>query len=144
MSFVLAVEQDDTQARLLRRLVSGPGTELVLVSSAQAAIDVMDRRVPDLLLVSESLESEQPAVARLRSLASTSNIRTLPIPSFPTADEEAFAAEVTLCLMLGQQQPAKQDVKAAPIDAEVHEAHIALLQADAEARLAEELAARAA
>ena len=69
MSFVLAVEPDDTQVKLLRGLVSGPDTELVVVVSPRAALDAINRRMPDLVLLSESLGSKnQPVIDRLRTL----------------------------------------------------------------------------
>ena len=39
MSLVLAIEPDDNQARLLRGLVGGPETELVMVMSPDAAAE---------------------------------------------------------------------------------------------------------
>src|SRR5688572_17039824 len=100
MSLVLAVEPDDTQVKILRGLVSGPNTELVVVVSPRAALDAIARRVPDLVLLSEALGSKsQPVIDRLRSLPNAKGVETLPIPSFQTADPEAFAAEVTLCLL---------------------------------------------
>ena len=45
-----------------------------------------------------------------------------------------------LCLLQGKTPDTKSEAKPAGITPEVHEAHIALLQADAEACLATELA----
>ena len=140
MSFVLAVEPDDSQVKLLRGLVSGPDTELVVVVSPRAALDAISRRMPDLVLLSESLGfKSQPVIDRLRTLPTAANVKTLTIPSLTTTDPEAFAAEVMLCLLQGKTPAAKDVAKPAGIAPEVHEAHIALLQADAEARLASEL-----
>ena len=85
MSFVLAVEPDDTQVKLLRSLVSGPDTELVVVVSPRAALDAITRRMPDLVLLSESLGfKNQPVIDRLRTLPTAVNVKTLTIPSLST------------------------------------------------------------
>jgi CheY-like chemotaxis protein len=140
MSFVLAVEPDDAQAKLLRGLVSGPDTELVVVASPKAALDALARQTPDLVLLSESLGFKKQAIVdRLRSMPAAAKTQTLTIPSLHLTDPEAFAAEVMLCLLNGAAPDRTDEPKTAAIAAELHEAHIALLQADAEARLASEL-----
>src|SRR5687767_15563570 len=81
MSLVIAVEPDDNQARLLRGLVGGSGTELVLVMSAHAAVELINKRVPDLILLSDALGSKnKPVFERLKSIP-PGKVRTLGIPS---------------------------------------------------------------
>ena len=96
--------------------------------------------MPDLLLVTEGLGSRTAAVIqRLRSLPGASKLQTLPIPSFETTDPEGFAAEVTLCLLRVAEAGIVKEPKAEALVPAVYQAHIALLQADAEARMASEL-----
>lgn len=167
MSLVLAVEPDGTQAEILRRIVGQQaGAQLILVTSAYAAVTTMNRRVPDLLLVSASLGPKaQEVIDRFRLVSGAPKSQILQIPALRGA-EEAFGARIAAGLARVENQPQGQSqgreapapVKPpivqpdapprshmaawspdAPVDAEVHYAELALVQAQAEARLASEL-----
>ena len=59
MSRVLAIEPEASQAEALRQLVRDElGTEIVLVSSAYAAVVAINRQTPDVVLFSESISDK--------------------------------------------------------------------------------------
>src|SRR2546426_8142858 len=83
MSVVLTIEPDSSQAEALRGiLASREGVELVLVTSTGAAIEAIDRQVPDLILVSALLSPRDEAeiVTHLRSIDNAGHLQTLTIP----------------------------------------------------------------
>ncbi len=83
MSFVLAVEPDASQARVLRQIVTRRiDAELVVVATTEAAIKAIDRRTPDLILVSVLLSprDEDGLFSHLRTLSDAAHIQTLTIP----------------------------------------------------------------
>jgi hypothetical protein len=83
MSFVLAVEPDSTQANILRKILRGRiDAELLVVSTKDAALEAINSRVPDLVLVSTLLppRDEDGLFAHLRSLDGASHLQTLTIP----------------------------------------------------------------
>lgn len=84
MSVVLAVEPDPTQAGFLRTMQTRLGAELVLVRSADAAVEAIDQCVPDLILLSTLLSprDEDQLIAHLRTLDGASHLQTLTIPQF--------------------------------------------------------------
>lgn len=167
MSLVLAIEPDGAQAEILRRVVSHQAdVQLIVVTSAYAATTTMNRRVPDLLLVGASLGPKaQEVVDRFRSVSGTPNPQILQIPTSNLTDPEIFGAEIAACLARAGNPQGQSDERAAPapvtppivrpdtaprsdtmswtpdtpVDAEVHYAELALVQAQAEARLASEL-----
>src|SRR2546426_534467 len=90
MSVVLTIEPDSSQAEASRGiLASREGVELVLVTSTGAAIEAIDRQVPDLILVSALLSPRDEAeiVAHLRSIDDAGHLQTLTIPQLRRAEE---------------------------------------------------------
>ena len=83
MNLVLAIEPDSSQADPLSSVVRAKlGAELVVVSSAYAAIVAMNQRVPDVVLFGRTVSQEQRVkiTAHLRSTHGSSPVRTLDIP----------------------------------------------------------------
>ena len=83
MALVLAIEPDARQGGILKRIVSElVGAELVLVESREAAIAVIDQRLPDVMLVTALLSprDEEELVTRLRSLDGAEHLQTHTIP----------------------------------------------------------------
>src|SRR2546426_5704519 len=95
MSVVLTIEPDSSQAEASRGiLASREGVELVLVTSTGAAIEAIDRQVPDLILVSALLSPRDEAeiVAHLRSIDDAGHLQTLTIPQLRRAEESSRAS----------------------------------------------------
>ncbi len=84
MSLVLAIEPDAAQADRLRQIVRDQlNAELVVVTSAYAAVVAMNRQVPDVLLFGQSVahRHQTTLLKHLRSLneeGSASRSRTIP------------------------------------------------------------------
>src|SRR6186713_1262331 len=90
MSVVLAIEPDSSQADSLRQLVREQlEAELVVVTSAYAAIVAMNRQVPDILLFGRSVAQrhQQTVLKHLRSLTEGEVPQVLTIPSLTGADQ---------------------------------------------------------
>jgi hypothetical protein len=84
MNLVLAIEPDSSHADPLGSVVHTKlGAELVIVTSAYAAIVAMNQRVPDLVLFGREVSQDQRVkiATHLRSLADSSQVKTLEIPS---------------------------------------------------------------
>ena len=110
MGFVLAVEPDRTQADILRRaLGQHAGIKLVVVTSAYAANVSMNRQIPDVVLLGDSLKlkQQQEVTARFRSLSDVPNAPTISIPA-PLANTERFVELLVVTLnRVEQEQRAK-------------------------------------
>ena len=92
MNLVLAIEPDSSHADPLGSVVHTKlGAELVIVTSAYAAIVAMNQRVPDLVLFGREVPQDQRVKigTHLRSLADSSQVRTLDIPSLASATSRA-------------------------------------------------------
>ena len=91
MSVVLVVEPDVAQASLLRRMQNRVGAELILVKSTDAAVEAIDRGMPDLILLSALLSprDEDRLMTHLRSLGDASHLQTLTIPQLRHDGETA-------------------------------------------------------
>src|SRR5678815_158871 len=90
MSVVLAIEPDSAQADSLRQLVREQiDAELVVVTSAYAAIVAMNRQVPHLLLFGRSVaQRHQTTVLKhLRSLTEGDVPQVLTIPVLSASDQ---------------------------------------------------------
>src|SRR6186713_1248600 len=90
MSVVLAIEPDSSQADSLRQLVREQlEAELVVVTSAYAAIVAMNRQVPDILLFGRSVAQrhQQTVLKHLRSLTEGEVPQVLTIPALNGADQ---------------------------------------------------------
>lgn len=154
MSLVLAVEPDGKQAEFLRGLIGQQaGTQLIVVTSAYAAAVLMNRRVPDLVLLGASLDQKarEHVVDHFILASPAPEPQTLGIPLLRGADHDtAFGAAIAagLARATGQGQAQDDEIPIdldssqpgeAPADAEAHAAQLAMVQAQAEARLASEL-----
>src|SRR5689334_22165697 len=87
MFLILAIEPDRRQASRLTAIARGPirNAELVTVDTVEAALEVLDRHVPDLLLISMLLSAKDDAALaeRLRELDTAGRqVQTLVIPMF--------------------------------------------------------------
>src|SRR5262245_57752835 len=84
MSLVLAIEPDSGQADRLRQMIRDQvDAELVMVTSAYAAIVAMNRQVPDVLLFGRSVahRHQNTVLKHLRSLNDGAAPQALTIPS---------------------------------------------------------------
>src|SRR6266850_355115 len=112
MNVVLTIEPDPSQAETLRGILAGrDGMELVLVTSKDAAIEAIDRQIPDLILVSALLSprDEGEIVAHLRSIDDAGHLQTLTIPQLRRADESSPTSS-----FFGFQKKKKKRPAAAP------------------------------
>jgi len=87
MFLILAIEPDRRQANRLAAIARGPlrNAELLTVDSVQAALEVLARHVPDLVLTSMLLSAKDDAALaeRLRQLDTAGRqVQTLVIPMF--------------------------------------------------------------
>ncbi|MFB3854327.1 MAG: hypothetical protein ACE148_10955, partial [Vicinamibacterales bacterium] len=83
MPLVLAVEPDHGQATILRRLVKElVRAEVVCADNTEHALQALDARVPDLVLLSALLppRDEEALTEHLRSLGGVPHLETLTIP----------------------------------------------------------------
>ena len=83
MELILLIEPDTREAFALRRaLRERTGAEVVVAASKDAALAVMDRQVPDLVLFHAliSPDDEQRVLSHLRKLPSAAHLQTLTIP----------------------------------------------------------------
>jgi len=125
MPSVLAIEPEFDRAALLRGLadehVRGP---LTLVESVDAALDAIDRRVPEVILISPLMPPQEEAqlVARLRALPKAIRVQTLITPELaapsqparglysrrqrraPASDPSAFVDQVNECLDIARER----------------------------------------
>ena len=91
MSLILAIETDPEQSDTLGRIVrERTQAELILVDSRAAAVAVIDRRLPDLILVSALLSprDEEELNAHLKALPDATHLQTLTIPQLRRAKEK--------------------------------------------------------
>jgi CheY-like chemotaxis protein len=91
MNRILAIEPDADRASLLRQLVrENLDADVVITSSADAAITAMSRNQPDLILTSMLLgaSQEQDLVAHLRA---TPSVRHLPVLTIPAVTDPSIA-----------------------------------------------------
>lgn len=90
MAHILAIEPDPERIVILQRLVSETlNAEVVVASSADAAINALSERQPDLILTSTLLPSgeDQQLAAHLRSAPALDHLPILTIP--PLVDRDA-------------------------------------------------------
>lgn len=92
MSLVLAIEPEASQAESLRQILRDRiGAELVLVSSAYAAVVAMNRQVPDLLLFNPSIteKNQSKVISHYQSLSGGRAPQTLVVPPLESGDAPA-------------------------------------------------------
>jgi hypothetical protein len=98
MGLVLAIDPGGRQGKALYRLTHDlAGHEIVVVSSCDEALDVLDTRLPDLLLfpLFFAPADEARLQARLRDLPTRSDVRALTIPLAACAEGEKDADRPT-------------------------------------------------
>lgn len=91
MSYILAIEPDPRQAAALKNVArERVGAELTLVETNVAAIASINRRLPDLILVTTlfSPREEEELIAHLRTLEGAEHLQTLTIPLLATDDDD--------------------------------------------------------
>lgn len=95
MPLILAIEPDRRQASQLVALARHPlGAEIVVADGAEAGLDALDARVPDLILTSTLLSPKDEAALTewLRRLdAAASHVQTLTIPVLAAASRRPRA-----------------------------------------------------
>src|SRR5215510_11708063 len=96
---LLAVEPDASQAEALRRFVREGlrGADLVIVSSAFAAVVAINRQIPDVVLFSESIvdKHRDRVLDHLRSTIKPAVPQRLTLPSLRHCDRSALANQIT-------------------------------------------------
>ena len=94
MGRVLAIEPEASQADALRQFVRDElGAELMLVSSAYAAVVAINRQTPDVVLFSESVSEKHRdrVLDHLRSTIAPATPQRLTMPSLRHCDRSALA-----------------------------------------------------
>ena len=92
--FVVAIEPDPRQGAILTRIVRERlGAEIRLTETKDEALAAIDRRVPDLILVSALMSpgDEAELTDRLRGLDDAGHLQTLTIPLLATGPRAAPA-----------------------------------------------------
>jgi len=106
---LLAVEPDASQAEALRQFVREglKGADLIIVSSAYAAVVAINRQVPDVVLFSESIidKHRDRVLDHLRSTIKPASPQKLTLPSLRHCDRAALAAQISKLVAKAQAPP---------------------------------------
>src|SRR5688572_23316350 len=105
---VLAIEPEASQADALRQFVRDElGAELMLVSSAYAAVVAINRQTPDVVLFSESVSEKHRdrVLDHLRSTIAPAVPQRLTLPSLRHCDRAALAQQIQT--LVGRAQEAR-------------------------------------
>jgi hypothetical protein len=90
VSYILAIESDPRQAAALAHVVKDrvSGAQLTIVDSKDGAIASINKRLPDLILVTAlfSPREEEELIAHLRTLDGADHLQTLTIPLLAASD----------------------------------------------------------
>src|SRR5262245_36469998 len=104
---LLAVEPDASQAEALRQFVREglKGADLVIVSSAYAAVVAINRQVPDVVLFSEAIvdKHRDRVLDHLRSTIKPAVPQRLTLPSLRVCDRSALAGQITKLVAKAQE-----------------------------------------
>src|SRR5512145_374866 len=118
MARVLAIEPEASQADALRQFVRDElGAELMLVSSAYAAVVAINRQTPDVVLFSESVSEKHRdrVLDHLRSTIAPATPQRLTMPSLRHCDRAALAHQIqTLVARAQEARPRSAAAAAAP------------------------------
>ena len=116
---VLAIEPEASQADALRQFVRDElGAELMLVSSAYAAVVAINRQTPDVVLFSESVSEKHRdrVLDHLRSTIAPAVPQRLTLPSLRHCDRAVLAQQIQT-LVVARAQEARPRSAAAPAPA---------------------------
>src|SRR6187551_1045549 len=94
---VLAIEPEGSQADAIRQFVRDElGAELMLVSSAYAAVVAINRQTPDVVLFSESVTEKHRdrVLDHLRSTIAPAVPQRMTLPSLKTCDRVVLAQQI--------------------------------------------------
>jgi two-component system cell cycle response regulator DivK len=88
-ALILIVEDNDKNLKLARDLLQHDGFRTLEAGTAAAAIDLAERRVPDLILMDIQLPDMDgvAALGRLRELAATRSIPVVALTAFAMASD---------------------------------------------------------
>jgi two-component system cell cycle response regulator DivK len=88
-ALILIVEDNDKNLKLARDLLQHDGFRTLEAGTAAAAIDLAERRVPDLILMDIQLPDMDgvTALGRLRELAATRSIPVVALTAFAMASD---------------------------------------------------------
>src|ERR1044071_9614665 len=104
---LLAVEPDSSQAEALRQFVREglKGADLVIVSSAYAAVVAINRQVPDVVLFSEAIveKNRDRVLDHLRSTIKPAVPQRLTLPSLRLCDRTALAGQIIKLVAKAQE-----------------------------------------
>ena len=112
MSLIIAIEPDRDQAAQLKDLVRRhTGAELILADTTARAIDAIEARVPDLVLIPAFLspEDDQALTAALRVTEAAAHVQTLTIPLLGEPQQKSAAQGVLSRLRWDQPRPSSPD-----------------------------------
>src|SRR5688572_9940563 len=115
---VLAIEPEASQADALRQFVRDElGAELMLVSSAYAAVVAINRQTPDVVLFSESVSEKHRdrVLDHLRSTIAPAVPQRMTLPSLRSCDRTILAQQINA--MVARAQEARPRSAAAPAPA---------------------------
>src|SRR5512145_619015 len=117
MARVLAIEPEASQADALRQFVRDElGAELMLVSSAYAAVVAINRQTPDVVLFSESVSEKHRdrVLDHMRSTIAPAVPQRLTLPSLRHCDRAALAQQIqTLVARAQEARPRRASAPAA-------------------------------
>src|SRR6187200_2211037 len=112
---VLAIEPEGSQAEAIRQFVRDElGAELVLVSSAYAAVVAINRQTPDVVLFSESVTEKHRdrVLDHLRSTIAPAVPQRMTLPPLRSCDRALLAQQINA--MVARAQEARPRSAAAP------------------------------
>ena len=115
---VLAIEPEGSQADAIRQFVRDElGAELMLVSSAYAAVVAINRQTPDVVLFSESVSEKHRdrVLDHLRSTIAPAVPQRMTLPSLKSCDRSILAQQINT--MVARAQEARPRSAAAPAPA---------------------------
>src|SRR5262245_12556026 len=96
---VLAIEPEASQAEALRQFVKDElGAELVVVTSAYAAVVAINRQIPDVVLFSESINDKHKdrVLDHLRLTISPAVPQRMTVPSLKSCDRSMLAQQIAV------------------------------------------------
>jgi CheY-like chemotaxis protein len=124
MSRILAVETDRERAWRLKKLVrEHVRAKLIVAPTVQAAIAVINERIPDLILVSAFLppNEESDLIAHVRQLTHAPYLQMLSIPAIAMVDEPAADNGRLFSVFSRSSQPARAGYNRDAVGAQIEE-----------------------